>query len=163
MGLVPSLGARLARLTFEPDLLLSDGEAYLLRHRRRGRGLAAVPEGARHGRPTWTATRGDGRQPARPVRQPEHLGHRPARRSRSGSCSGYGARRATPSTTGPATGCLGTGRGCSCRPWTWCPASGTTTLRARSSTMCTGWCRTWGCSTSAGRTTRCGWCRCTPA
>jgi acyl CoA:acetate/3-ketoacid CoA transferase beta subunit len=30
MGLVPSLGARLARLTSEPDLLLSDGEAYLL-------------------------------------------------------------------------------------------------------------------------------------
>ncbi|TKG66290.1 CoA-transferase subunit beta [Prauserella endophytica] len=30
MGLVPSIGARLARLTFEPDLLLSDGEAYLL-------------------------------------------------------------------------------------------------------------------------------------
>ncbi|SMD09509.1 CoA-transferase subunit beta [Kibdelosporangium aridum] len=30
MGLVPSLGARLARLTAEPDLLLSDGEAYLL-------------------------------------------------------------------------------------------------------------------------------------
>lgn len=30
MGLIPSLGARLARLTFAPDLLLSDGEAYLL-------------------------------------------------------------------------------------------------------------------------------------
>ncbi|MEC3974813.1 CoA-transferase subunit beta [Amycolatopsis sp. H20-H5] len=30
MGFVPALGARLARLTFEPDLLLSDGEAYLL-------------------------------------------------------------------------------------------------------------------------------------
>lgn len=30
MGLLPSLGARLARATFEPDLLLSDGEAYLL-------------------------------------------------------------------------------------------------------------------------------------
>lgn len=30
MGLTPSLGARLARLTTEPDLLLSDGEAYLL-------------------------------------------------------------------------------------------------------------------------------------
>jgi acyl CoA:acetate/3-ketoacid CoA transferase beta subunit len=30
MGLVPQLGARLARLTSEPDLLLSDGEAYLL-------------------------------------------------------------------------------------------------------------------------------------
>jgi acyl CoA:acetate/3-ketoacid CoA transferase beta subunit len=30
MGFVPSLGARLARLTTEPDLLLSDGEATLL-------------------------------------------------------------------------------------------------------------------------------------
>ncbi|GDY31604.1 CoA-transferase subunit beta [Gandjariella thermophila] len=30
MGLIPTLGARLARLTSEPDLLLSDGEAYLL-------------------------------------------------------------------------------------------------------------------------------------
>jgi acyl CoA:acetate/3-ketoacid CoA transferase beta subunit len=30
MGLIPMLGARLARSTFEPDLLLSDGEAYLL-------------------------------------------------------------------------------------------------------------------------------------
>jgi acyl CoA:acetate/3-ketoacid CoA transferase beta subunit len=30
MGLIPSLGARLAQLTFAPDLLLSDGEAYLL-------------------------------------------------------------------------------------------------------------------------------------
>ena len=30
LGLIPALGARLARLTFEPDLLLTDGEAYLL-------------------------------------------------------------------------------------------------------------------------------------
>ena len=30
MGLIPSLGARLARLTFAPDLLLTDGEAYLV-------------------------------------------------------------------------------------------------------------------------------------
>ena len=30
MGLVPTLGARLARLTFAPDLLLTDGEAYLV-------------------------------------------------------------------------------------------------------------------------------------
>lgn len=30
MGLIPTLGARLARLTFEPDLLLTDGEAYLV-------------------------------------------------------------------------------------------------------------------------------------
>lgn len=30
MGLLPSIGAKLARATFEPDLILSDGEAYLL-------------------------------------------------------------------------------------------------------------------------------------
>jgi acyl CoA:acetate/3-ketoacid CoA transferase beta subunit len=30
MGLIPQLGAKLARLTGEPDLLMSDGEAYLL-------------------------------------------------------------------------------------------------------------------------------------
>ncbi len=30
MGLIPGLGAALAQLTFAPDLLLSDGEAYLL-------------------------------------------------------------------------------------------------------------------------------------
>ena len=30
MGVIPTLGARLARLTFAPDLLLTDGEAYLL-------------------------------------------------------------------------------------------------------------------------------------
>jgi len=30
MGLIPSLGARLARLTFAPDLLLTGGEAYLV-------------------------------------------------------------------------------------------------------------------------------------
>ena len=28
--MIPSLGARLARLTFAPDLLLTDGEAYLV-------------------------------------------------------------------------------------------------------------------------------------
>jgi acyl CoA:acetate/3-ketoacid CoA transferase beta subunit len=30
MGLIPRLGAQLARLTFSPDLVLNDGEAYLL-------------------------------------------------------------------------------------------------------------------------------------
>jgi acyl CoA:acetate/3-ketoacid CoA transferase beta subunit len=30
MGVIPRLGAQLARLTFSPDLLLGDGEAYLL-------------------------------------------------------------------------------------------------------------------------------------
>ncbi len=31
MGLIPSVGARLARLTFAPDLLLTDGEAMVVR------------------------------------------------------------------------------------------------------------------------------------
>ncbi|MFI2433888.1 CoA-transferase subunit beta [Streptomyces sp. NPDC018693] len=31
MGLIPALGARLARLTFSPDLLLTDGEALIVR------------------------------------------------------------------------------------------------------------------------------------
>ena len=29
-GLIPTIGARLAKLTFEPDLMVSDGEAYLV-------------------------------------------------------------------------------------------------------------------------------------
>ncbi|MEU9119840.1 CoA-transferase [Streptomyces sp. NPDC048506] len=38
MGLIPSVGARLAKLTFAPDLLLTDGEALLI-------GLDGTPEG----------------------------------------------------------------------------------------------------------------------
>ncbi|MGW3910801.1 CoA-transferase subunit beta [Streptomyces sp. NPDC005070] len=38
MGLIPSIGARLARYTFSPDLLLTDGEALLI-------GLDGTPEG----------------------------------------------------------------------------------------------------------------------
>ncbi len=30
MGTIPMLGARLARATFEPDLLVSDGEAFFI-------------------------------------------------------------------------------------------------------------------------------------
>ena len=37
MGLIPTLGARLAQLTFAPDLLLTDGEAALLRPDGEGR------------------------------------------------------------------------------------------------------------------------------
>jgi acyl CoA:acetate/3-ketoacid CoA transferase beta subunit len=40
MGLIPSLGARLARLTFEPELLVTDGEALLV-----------APEAGPDGRP----------------------------------------------------------------------------------------------------------------
>ena len=47
MGLLPTLGARLARLTTEPDLLLSDGEAYLLA------GVPALGERAGPGVEGW--------------------------------------------------------------------------------------------------------------
>ncbi len=56
-GTIPALGARLARLTFEPDLVLTDGEAALMANtpavsrRARGAGhrsLDAVPAGLRH-------------------------------------------------------------------------------------------------------------------
>ncbi|MFE0640282.1 CoA-transferase subunit beta [Streptomyces sp. NPDC058877] len=55
MGLIPSLGARLARRTFSPDLLLTDGEAMLIGPDGRPEGwlpyrrhLAMVTGGRRH-------------------------------------------------------------------------------------------------------------------
>ncbi|MEU6352754.1 CoA-transferase [Streptomyces sp. NPDC047072] len=55
MGLIPSLGARLARLTFSPDLLLTDGEAMIVRPDGTAEGwlpyrqhLALVSGGRRH-------------------------------------------------------------------------------------------------------------------
>jgi acyl CoA:acetate/3-ketoacid CoA transferase beta subunit len=55
MGLIPSVGARLARLTFAPDLLLTDGEATIVRPDGTAEGwlpyrqhLALVTGGRRH-------------------------------------------------------------------------------------------------------------------
>lgn len=55
MGLIPSVGARLARLTFAPDLLLTDGEAMVVRPDGTTEGwlpyrqhLALVTGGRRH-------------------------------------------------------------------------------------------------------------------
>ncbi|MFI1026694.1 CoA-transferase subunit beta [Streptomyces sp. NPDC020951] len=55
MGLIPSVGARLARLTFAPDLLLTDGEALIVRPDGTPEGwlpyrqhLALVTGGRRH-------------------------------------------------------------------------------------------------------------------
>ena len=73
MGLIPTLGARLARLTFSPDLLLSDGEAHLVAGDPEASdgtgpvGLVAVPGGPRPGG-LGPSARDDGGQPARPVR-----------------------------------------------------------------------------------------------
>ncbi|MDX5563490.1 CoA-transferase [Streptomyces sp. ID05-04B] len=55
MGVIPSVGARLARLTFSPDLLLTDGEALIVRPDRTTEGwlpyrqhLELVTGGRRH-------------------------------------------------------------------------------------------------------------------
>ena len=45
MGVIPTLGARLAQLTFEPDLLLTDGEATLVRPDLSDGASERVPEG----------------------------------------------------------------------------------------------------------------------
>src|SRR5580658_347826 len=45
MGIIPTLGARLAQLTFEPDLMLTDGEAVLLAPGENGGNDRRVTEG----------------------------------------------------------------------------------------------------------------------
>jgi len=45
MGVIPTLGARLAQLTFEPDLLLTDGEATLVRPDLSDGASERAPEG----------------------------------------------------------------------------------------------------------------------
>ena len=83
-GTIPSLGARLAKLTFAPDLVLTDGEAALMvgappistRAGRAGpRGGHALPQRLRRGL-VGTPPHHDDGQPDRPDGEPEHLGHR---------------------------------------------------------------------------------------
>ena len=68
-----------AKLTSNPDLVISDGESLFLggtpaavRQGGRRRGLDPVPPRLRRGR-LRQAPRDDGRDPGRPARQPEHL------------------------------------------------------------------------------------------
>ncbi len=83
MAPTPLLGARLARLTTEPDLLITDGEALILadtpadRQDRSHRGLDAVPQGVRR-RGVGPSPCGHGRQPDRSSRKPEPVGVRTA-------------------------------------------------------------------------------------
>ena len=63
MGTIPMLAARLARATFEPDLLVSDGEAFFVANdlplggeRQAGRGLDPVPVRVRHASGAGAAT-----------------------------------------------------------------------------------------------------------
>ncbi len=83
IGTIPMIGGRLARATFEPDLMMTDGEAALIandeatpaRRRPGGRVLEPVPIDVRLGL-VGPPSRDDGRHPGRPLRQPEHRRHR---------------------------------------------------------------------------------------
>ena len=66
MGLIPTLGARLARATFAPDLLLTDGEAFLQGADGNVEGWLPYRPGVHDGRGR-PAARDDGRGPDRPV------------------------------------------------------------------------------------------------
>ena len=56
IGLVPSVGARLAKATFSPDLLLTDGVASLVANVY---ALGAKPDARPHGRGAAAHPRGD--------------------------------------------------------------------------------------------------------
>ena len=131
MGTMPLLGARLARLTVQPRPAalrrrgVPAGRHAGARRHRAARGLAALPQGVRRRRRRHPARR-DGREPGRPVRQPEHLLPRPARPADPADVRR--ARRAGQHRQPPhaATGSAGTRRGCS--------SSGSTSSRASATT-----------------------------
>ena len=75
----------------------------------RRRRLDAVPPGLRHRR-LGGAARDDGRQPDRPVRQPEHLLHRPAAQPEAPAARRPRRTRQHRQQPRPATGCPSTPR-----------------------------------------------------
>ena len=132
-GTIPALGARLAKLTFAPDLVLTDGEAALMvgapplatRARRAGpRGGHALSQRVRRGVVGPAAHHDDG-QPDRPRRATRTS--RPSATTATPRCSWWacGAHRATRSTTRPATGCPTTRSAASSSRSTWSAASAT--------------------------------------
>ena len=123
------LGVRLAKLTSNPDLVISDGESLFLAgvpplfaKARRGRGLDPVPQGLRRGR-LRQAARDDGRHPGRPARQPEHLRDRRLRAAEAAAARLPRRARATRSTTARRTGCPSTPPASSSSRSTSSPAS----------------------------------------
>ena len=166
MGLLPMLGARLARLTSNPDLVhlrrrvaVPARRPAAVREGRRGRGLDPVPPGLRRGR-LRQAARDDGRHPDRPARQPEHLRDRrlrPAEAAAARLPRRPGQHGQQPDV---ATGCPGTPRASSSSRSTSSPASarsgpGRPARRRPASTTSTGSSATSASSTSADPTTRC--------
>jgi len=64
IGNLPTLGARLAKLTFEPELLLSDGVAFLLASVPPLGGAGARSRSSRAGSPTARCSTWSGREGA---------------------------------------------------------------------------------------------------
>ena len=159
MATMVSIGARLARLTFSPDIVLTDGEARLLADTPaigavgRDRGLDAVRPGLRD-TGLRQAPRRDGRQPDRPVRQPEPVGVRTVATPEAPDVRRPRRPGQHASTTRPATGSASTPRGCSSTRSTSSPASGgtrsTPRTRPTGSPTSSGWSPTSACSTSTG-------------
>ena len=84
IGTLPMIGGRLAKATFEPQLVMTDGEALLVENilpvgvdapEKVVVGLEPVPRDVRR-RVVGPAPRHDGREPDRQVRQPELRVHR---------------------------------------------------------------------------------------
>ena len=98
IGNLPMIGGRLARATFEPDLVMTDGVRHVRGERRCPSACADAPSDGRRGvEPVPAdvrralerqAPRDDGRHPDRPLRQPEHRLHR-----RLAQAQGPAARR----------------------------------------------------------------------
>ena len=156
------LGVRLAKLTSNPDLVISDGESLFLggtpaavREGRRGRGLDPVPARLRRRR-LRQAPRDDGRDPGRQARQPEHLRDRRLRAAEAPAARARGVLRATRSTTGRRTGSRSTALASSSRASTSSPASARRAPRRpdpepRSTTTSTGSSRNLGVFDVEGR------------
>ena len=79
IGTIPMIGGRLARATFEPDLVMTDGEAMLVANDACRSARPTRPKVVEAGTRTddvrhrvdGPAPRDDGREPDRPLRQPE--------------------------------------------------------------------------------------------
>ena len=112
IGTIPMIGGRLARAAFEPDLMMTDGEAMLITNDE------AVPEPAERVVETWNPYRrmfdivwSGRRHVMMGATQVDRYGNQNIAAlgadpdAPTFSCSAFAGRRATPSTTPPATGC----------------------------------------------------------
>ena len=131
IGTTPMIGGRLARATFEPDLMMTDGEAMLVANDEAtdfagGKVVESYNPYRSMFDVVWWGRRHVimGASQLDALRQPElRRRRRRLRASPRCSCSASAARRATPSTTRRRTGSPTTRRRCSSSRSTSSPAS----------------------------------------